>query len=125
MSNRTFHPPRAIAPETVLLAGNFDTNGASSPASPVGKGYTVARTGTGTYTVTLTDNYPQLLAAEVSAQCNTAAGFQVEFGAISLPNTAGPTLVIRTLVAGAAADVAANANNRVHFRLALCNSSFA
>lgn len=121
MANRTFYPMRGTRTETVHLGGNFDTNGASNPASSSTGRFTVARTGTGTYTVTLADTYFDLIAANVSAQCNTAGGFQVEFGAID--ENVAKTVVIRTLVSGAAADVAANANNRVHFNLFLKNSS--
>lgn len=121
MANRIFYPLNGRNVGTVHVGGSFDTNGGSSPASPLGGGFTVARTGTGTYTLTLTDSYYRLVGFGLTAQCNSAGGFQVDMGAADV--TTARTIVIRTLVAGVAADVAANANNRVHFNLFLKNSS--
>ena len=112
--------PKSKSAGVVMLGGSFAPAGSSAPTSPKGAGYTVARTGTGTYTLTLSKRYVDILSVTATAQCNSAAGFSVEAGAVSV---SGKTVVLRTLVSGAAADVSANANNRVNFYLHLKDSS--
>lgn len=108
-------PAKSPLQGLVILPGSFATNGSSSPAaaSNLGTGFTVARTGTGVYTVTLSDRYTSAVAILTSRH-----------GAIddvkaSTYTASTRVFTITTLVSGSAADVAANAANRVSFVLYL------
>lgn len=122
MASRVFRNVQALNPELKIVTGSFTTNGSSDPDSDnnTGKGWSVARTGTGELTVTLEDTYPALLSGNCSLGLNAAGDSQVQFGAIDV--VTAKTIVIRTITAGSAADIAANANNRVHFTLCLRNT---
>ena len=114
MASKTFYDVQAVNPHVKILAGSFTTNN-------TGAGWSVARSGTGELTVTLEDSYPGLISAQVSLALNAAADSKCQFGAIDV--TTAKTVVIRTITGTAAADIAANANNRVHFCLILRNTS--
>ncbi len=122
MASRVFRDVQALNPELKIVAGSFTTNSSSSPdsANNTGKGWSVARTGTGELTVTLEDTYGGLISAQCSLALNAAADSKVQFGAIDV--TSAKTVVIRTITGTSAADIAANANNRVHFALFLRNT---
>lgn len=112
----TRHKLETFLPSVALLAGSFATNGASSPSSAQinGKGFTVTRTGTGTYDVVFNLSGTDPVTVAVFATCNTPGGFTVSSTAWI---AASAKITITTLVAGVAADVAANANNTVNFHL--------
>jgi hypothetical protein len=116
----------ALTPGIYIVAGSFDTNGTSSPADVKGVGVAVVRTGVGVYELSLTDPFRKIISCTVSPQCVTAALFSVELGAYT---EASRKIEIRTLkqdaVSGieAVANVAADANNRIHFTLNLAGSS--
>lgn len=61
MANRTFNPPRALEKELITIAGRIPLSAAAAVGTKVGRGYTVAKTATGEYTVTLQDNYMALI----------------------------------------------------------------
>jgi len=123
MASKTFYDVQAVNPHVKILAGSFTTNSSSNPVATnnTGAGWSVARSGTGELTVTLEDSYPGLISAQVSLALNAAADSKCQFGAIDV--TTAKTVVIRTITGTAAADIAANANNRVHFCLILRNTS--
>ena len=68
MASRVFRDVQALNSELKIVAGSFTTNGSSSPdsANNTGKGWSVARTGTGELTVTLEDTYGGLISGPVS-----------------------------------------------------------
>ena len=109
-------PLFALAREYVLVAGSFCPNGNSAVASSSvrGSGFSVARSDTGTFTVTFTDAYPELVAMVPGLQLNSADDKDLQFGAYSSTNK---TLVIRVwdYSGTGAADIDANANNRISF----------
>lgn len=121
MPNGSSFPLSALSAQLFVLAGSFATNGGSSPvaASNAGAGFTVTRTGAGTYALKLTEHHVGIVSALPGEQCAAAGGFTVSFGAY---NSTTRTLTVFTLVAGVATDVAANASNRVHFTLFLRGS---
>lgn len=121
MASRNLNPAGShFTQEVVSLDGSFAPNGtgAVDAASNRGRGFTVARTGVGAFLVTVADAFPVLLSAQATVQLNAAADTVAQIGAVS-----GRTVAIRTLTAGAAADIAANANNRVNFSLKFANTS--
>ncbi len=121
MSSRHPYPVQSTSREVVEIIGSFAPDTASAPTDLQGKGYTVAHTSTGLFTLTLDKVYPSCLSAVVSLQLATGADRYVQVGTIDL---SAKTVQIRVWdVSGAAvADIAANANNRVNFRLAFKNS---
>lgn len=109
--------------ELVCVAGSFAPNGSSAVAatSNRGKGFTVARTDVGVFTVTITaEHFHQLQSAVATLQLATADDKYALVGTYTAPTaTANATLVINVWdVSGAAlSDVAADANNRINFAL--------
>lgn len=120
MAARNYAPIRALNRSTVRISGSFAPAGTGAVTSTKGKGFSVARSGVGTFTVTFTDKYNDLLSATATVQLAAAADTQAQVGAYS---ASAKTLVIRTLTAGAAADISANADNRVHFDLVFVNTA--
>lgn len=107
---------RSIRAGAFDIPGSFQVNAALAPLAVKGKLFTVARTGVGEYTITLKDRVPEIDTVSHAPQCAVAGTFTTELGAISLVNR---TIVIRTLAAGVPADIAADANNRVNFNVAV------
>jgi hypothetical protein len=111
------------------INGSFAPNGSSAVASTSykGKGYTVARTGTGTFVITLDKTPPwyEIVSAHVQLHMGTPTGAYASMTTHTLGTTGTVTIktYIPTSPAGVfqvdAADVAAAATNRVDFKLAL------
>lgn len=122
MASRNAFPGYNLGPELFTIHGSFAPNGTNPPAAASIEGAlnSVTRTGAGLFLVTLKDQWLGLVAAIGALQLNVAGDSQVQFGAY---DAAAKTLVVRILTAGAAADVAANANNRVHLALTFRNTS--
>jgi hypothetical protein len=104
---------KAVKQGLVVIAGSFAPNGSSalSSASTLGAGFTVARTGVGVFTVTLSDKYT---ACHSIVPAGMGAAIFIEASAW---NSSTNSFTITNLddVAGSAADVAANAANRINF----------
>lgn len=124
MANRNYEVLKTLGKRRAVIAGSFAPNGSSaiSAAGNKGRGFTVARTGTGTYTITLSEAWSQCDAAVASLQLATADDKFVTVGPIDM---SAKTIVIYAwdISGGALADVAADANNRINFILVLRNSS--
>ena len=123
MAEKIFYDVQALNPHVKIIAGSFCPNGSSAVDndSNTGTGFTVARSGTGSFTVTLDAIYPGLLSAQCSIALTAVADSKVQFGAIDVAS--GKTVVINVVTTASAADIAANANNRIHFCLFLRNTS--
>lgn len=123
--NRNYDDIKAFGKGLVKISGSFAPNGSSavSSASVKGKGFSVARTSAGLFTVTLEDKYVALISGKCQLQLASAADQMAQLGAIDV--TSAKTVQIRVwdISDGAVADVAANANNRIHFELTLSRSS--
>jgi hypothetical protein len=123
MASRIFDCLQVLGKGIKVVHGSFGPDTANAPGLVLGKGFTVARTSTGLFTITLTDSYVSLISADCSLQLASADDKYVQFGAIDVKTA--KTVQIRVMdVSGAAvADVAKDANNRIHFTLLLKNSS--
>ena len=123
MAEKIFFDVQALNPHVKIVCGSFCPNGSSAVDndSNTGTGWTVARGGTGSFTVTLTDKYPALLSGQCSLALNAAADSKVQFGAIDVASA--KTVIINVITTASAADITSNANNRIHFCLFLRNSS--
>ena len=125
MANRFWYEKvRSLLVGRADISGSFAPNGSSALASSGvrGKGFTVARTSTGLFTITLADQYAKLVSATAGLQLATGDDKVLQFGTYV---AASRTLELRVWdVSGAAvADIAADANNRIHFDLVLSVSS--
>ena len=122
MAEKIFFDVQALNPHVKIVCGSFKPNGSSAVdnTANTGTGWTVARGGTGIFTVTLGDKYPGILSATCSLALNAVADSKVQFGAIDVASA--KTLVINVITTASAADIAANANNRIHFTLILRNT---
>ena len=123
MANRIFHDVQALNPGIKIIAGRFKPNGSSAidNTENLGNGFTVAYTTTGTYTITLDDVYPGYISAQCSLQHNGGGDKKVHFGAIDV--TSAKTIVIYNVTGASVADLAAHADNHIHFVLYLRNTS--
>ena len=122
MAEKIFFDMQALNPHVKIVCGSFKPNGTSAvvAADNTGAGWTVARGGVGIFTVTLGDTYPGILSATCSVALSAVADTKVQFGAIDVASA--KTLVINVVTTASAADIAANAANRIHFCLVLRNT---
>lgn len=122
MAEKIFFDVQALNPNVKVVCGSFKPNGSSAVDNDdnTGTGWTVARGGTGSFTVTLGDKYPALLSGQCSLALNAAADSKVMFGAIDVASA--KTVIINVITTASAADIAAHANNRIHFCLLLRNT---
>lgn len=120
MASRTTHVVKSLNRELVKVLGSFAPAAAGAVTTVKGKGFTVARTGVGAFLVTFADKYNELVSGRASLQLNALADTDVIMGAY---DASAKTLVLLVKTAGVAADIAANANNRIHFEISFRNSS--
>lgn len=115
-----FEKIRSLITGHAIIVGSFAPNGASalSSTSVRGKGFTVARTSAGLFTVTLADRYTKLLGGVAHLGLTTGDDKYAQIGDVDL---SAKTVKIRVwdISGGAETDVAANANNRINFVLHL------
>jgi hypothetical protein len=108
----------------VVVSGSFAPNGSSTLAatSVNGAGFSVARTSTGLFTITLNDSYPALIGAALGLQLASGDDKFLQFGSIDV-NAKTVQIRVWDVSAAAVADIAANANNRINFVLVFKNTS--
>jgi hypothetical protein len=118
--NHTTDNVKTYGSEVLLLQGSFDNNGTSNPASPLGGWFTVTRTGVGAFLITPNDVLPTPYNMDAHQQMNAPDNSTAQCGAWTASSGGSlPTLALKTFNSSSAAtDMAANANNRVHFTLA-------
>jgi len=125
MANRNFDFIQALGKGVKVIAGSFAPNGSSAVASTSnkGKGFSVARTSTGLFTITLQDAYTALLAASANLQLTTGDDKFVQIGAIDVVSAKTIQIRVWDISGAAVADVSAAAGNRINFVLILSNST--
>lgn len=117
MANRTYNPPRALEKELVTLVGKVAISAAAAVGTKVGRGFSIAKTAAGEYTVTLQDKYMQLLGASFSVE---GSGTIVVLPELKSEDVAGAgTLIIKTTTksTGATADTAVAFTLRITLHL--------
>jgi hypothetical protein len=109
------------------VAGSFQGAGAASPAAAnsKGRGWSVARTSVGLYTITFSTVMGDLISALATVQVSDA-----DFGIASFGDSASKTLQLRTFMAATTAapvlaDLADDANERVSFEILFRKTSLA
>ena len=120
MANRNFSDVQSLARKTIILAGKISLSvlGAVTSTDSVGA-FTVAKTGTGEYTLTLADQYQKLLGASVMLAGNVTDDLVASLGAVDVASA--KTIEVLLLDAGTAADVTAATD--LYVTLVLSNSS--
>lgn len=105
------------AGDVVDIGGYFPVNGSSSPVagSRNGAGWSVARTATGKYKVTLTDRFQGYEFFYTQIQKSTADADVAKPGLVTLNDSGKTTMEITTLVSGSAADIAAATGTNIQF----------
>lgn len=120
MANRLFFPTKSPERELVEICGIIFPQSTSAPTS-TGKGFSVARTSAGLFTITLENTYPTLVCATASLSLATpATDHHLVFDAWD--SSAG-TITITHITGGSAADISADADNWIGFRLSLKNAA--
>jgi hypothetical protein len=109
--NATFWNVMSRSREVVLICGSF---------APAGDGWAATRSGVGVFTITFEHNWQDLIAAIGTVQLSTAADMDAQVGDYT---AASRTLVLRTVAGATETDIAADANNRVHFVVAFKKTS--
>lgn len=92
-------PIHVVGKERVIVHGSFRPNGSSAVSASLntGRGYSVARTSEGLYTVTLAQKYPRLISLATSGRIADATATLIQGG--DYDSSAG-TFQVRTLRAG-------------------------
>ncbi len=128
MADRNLNDVQALGKARVVLTGSFRPNGTGAVDNTLntGFGFTVARTGVGTFTITLADKWPVLQSAQFQLQLATAVSGDVCMGAVDVASAG--TIAITYLAdndaaPSAAGDIASNASNRIFFTLVFQNSA--
>lgn len=121
MANRTFNPPRALEKELVTLVGKVAISSGAAVGTKVGRGFSIAKTATGEYTVTLQDKYMQLLGASFSVE---GSGTIVVLPELKSEDVAGAgTLIIKTTTKSTGATADTSVAFTLRLTLHLRNSS--
>lgn len=103
MANRLMSAPRALDKEVSFIVGSCTVGIASAGVTANNiLGASVARTGTGAFTITFQDVWPELLSANVEILKATAQDLNVQFVALSL---SAKTLSFRILTGATPTDM--------------------
>jgi len=115
----------AHTPRRYLIHGSFAPNGSSALVASTVKGdvqlFSVAYVSTGLYRVTLTYRAESIEDVVATLQLAAAASQGLQVGAVDEANRTIDLRVVNSST-GAVADVAADANNRINFTVALRGS---
>ena len=129
MANRNFNRVQALPKELKILSGIVKIVGATDPANAVvtlepsnNVGITsVARSGTGEYTITLDDKYTSLFNANFNLEAATAIDLVPQIKSHDVASA--KTLVVNLNAGATPTDSANEVVHKIHFNLILKNSS--
>jgi len=121
MANRNFSRVQGLNKELKLIAGSFSIAASGGAATKVtGLGYSVAKSATGEYTITLEDKYKALVSATATVQAATAVDLVAQIDNHDV-SAATPVVVLNLNAAATPTEPAAV--TVVNFLLVLQNSS--
>ena len=121
MANRNFSKVQGLNKELKLIAGSFSIAASGGAATKVtGLGYSVAKSATGEYTITLEDQYDALISATATVQAATAVDLVAQ---IDNHNVTAATPVVVLNLNAAATPTEPSAVTVVNFLLVLQNST--
>lgn len=118
MANRNFNSVQALSKKVVELGGIISIAADASVSGETILGASVAKTGTGQYTITLEDSYPELLACNLTLAAATAVNLVPQI--VSADVVSAKTIVFKLLAVATATDPSAVC--KVHVSLKLKNS---
>lgn len=101
----------------VMLGGKVSLNASAAITSQDGKGFSVAKSGTGLYTITLEDQYSKLISINANV-ADSAQDVALNFASVNLT---AKTIVLQTKVAGTIADLGDACD--IYLNIVLSNSS--
>lgn len=102
MANRHFNAPvQSLWHKPILVGGKIALSAAAAVTSSDIKGASVAKTGTGEYTITLEDKFSGMIGASLVAADNAAKDLVLELKSINL---SAKTMIVVTKIAGVAAN---------------------
>lgn len=122
MANRTFNPPRALEKELITIVGRIPLTAGAAVGTKVGRGFSVAKTATGEYTVTLQDNYTALIGCSFSV---IGTGTIVTVPELKSEAVASGSFVIKTVTRSTGATADTGVAFDIVFTAHLRNSSVA
>lgn len=116
------YPTQALNLDTNILAGSFQIAASGGAATRVsGRGYSVAKSATGEYTLTFEDPWNQLISATFAIEASTPVDIVAQLDNHTIGSATVPVMVIN--LNAAATPVEPAAITRVHFFLLLSNTS--
>jgi hypothetical protein len=120
MANRNFSRVQALNHEIKLISGNFSIAASGGAATKVqGLGWSVAKSNTGEYTITLEDSYVALQACTATVQAAVAVDLVAQ---IASHDVVTAKTIVLNLNAGAT-PTEPSAVTVVHFQAELRNST--
>lgn len=116
MADSNNRPLRGMAPERIFVDGSFAPNGSSAVAASgtIGPGV-VTRTGVGVFTIQFNQKFVLPLSGFIIAPAQSPAADSKAYLVTAANNSTGLLLTVQNSTAGVAADIAAGANNRIHY----------
>lgn len=121
MASRIWNTTQALNKQVKIIAGSFSIAASGGAATKTaGLGWSVAKSATGEYTITLEDSYPALISATATTEAATPVDLVAQIDNHNV-SAATPTVVLN-LNAGAT-PTEPSAVTSVHFILVLQNST--
>lgn len=122
--NRLYTDVKVAQPGTVVIHGRFAVGATGAVGTVHGTGFTVARTGTGAYTITLTarSGVPNILYANVQQIYSAVSPTFTHNLRMLLPTLASATLTIVNYATSTPTEIVEN--NQVTFEIAVQNLNY-
>lgn len=118
MAHRIRNPLWTRKRNQSVIKGSWQANGASEVSLIQGTGFAVTRSGTGEYTITFDNAFPEMVSANCTAQNGGAVSRTGQIGTFT---PSAKTLIVRIIdFAGSVQDMV---NNRVNFRAVMFNGT--
>lgn len=123
MANRRFGKPYIYGDDRVICEGSFAPNGSSALVADdvKGIGFSVVRTSAGLFTITFDDAFPAFESAHATLQLASGGDQIIQIGTWTA-STKKLQIRVWDISGAAVADVAADANNRIHFTAVFRNT---
>jgi len=125
MSFRGYYPAMGNFHAPLMFACRWQPNGSSAASNPQGSRFSVARTGVGTFVITMVDKYPLMVAAFGAVNADTpvaVASKAVDVNVSSYNATAKTVTVTLADNTGTAVDVPSTGNAYVSVLLVFKNT---
>lgn len=119
MANRNFDVMQALEKGVKVIAGSISIGSNAAVSSETIMGASVAKTGTGAYTITLEDAYPALLSCNLTVMAATAVDLVPQI--VSADVVSAKTIVFKLLTGATATDPSAAC--KVQVMIVLKNST--